>query len=129
MILLCDEDVGTGVPKALSLVGYRASALVELGLGGRPDVQWLTIAGRRGWLVLSCNKKMLVVQSERETIIRERVGIVYLTTGWEQPAQVLKLLLNKWDKLELFDNTTSRPFARFLNPRGALLDKYRQYRL
>ncbi len=127
MILLCDEDIGTGVPKALSLVGYEAHALVSLGWGGQPDVQWLTQTGQNGWLVFSCNKKMLVVPSERETIIREKVGIVYLTTGEERPAKVLRLLLTKWDDLELLDSTTPRPFAWFLSPNGRLARKYRHY--
>ena len=87
MILLCDEDIGTGVPAALTAVGYDARALVRQGWGGRPDVEWLAWAGNAGMLVLSCNKKMLRVPSERQAIIDSNVGIVFLTTGEERPAR------------------------------------------
>jgi hypothetical protein len=111
--LLCDEDIGTGVPTALNAVGYRANSLVRLRWGGRPDVEWLAWAGQRGLLVLSCNKKMLLVPDERDTIIRENVGIVFLNNGEEHPARVLKLLLNKWNDLELLDQSEPRPLRNF----------------
>lgn len=129
MILLCDEDVGTGIPKALNLVGYETRYLHNLGLAGKPDTVWLAIAGHRGWLVFSYNKRMLKVPSERDTIIREKVGIVFLTTGTEYIAAVLKLLLSKWNVLELLWDTVERPFARFLSPNGRMSDKYRDYQL
>ncbi len=75
-------------------------------------------------LVLSCNKKMLTVPSEHQAIVDNKVGIVFLTTGEERPAKVLLTLLRKWDALELLDDTEKRPFARFLNGRGQVLDTY-----
>lgn len=120
MILICDEDVGTGIPRALQLVGLSCASAKDMGLLGVPDVQWLTLAGERGWLVFSCNKKMLDVPIERETIIRERVGIVFLTSGQERLPNTLRLILAKWEWLELVDQTTPRPFAYFLYPNGQI---------
>lgn len=127
MILFCDENVGTGVPKALALVGCSTQYSVGLGWQGKPDVQWLAWAGQNQWLVFSHNKKMLLVPEEREVIIREKVGIVFLTSGVEHTARVLRLLLVKWDTLELLWKTTDRPFARFLSPNGRLASKYKHY--
>jgi len=129
LILLCDEDIGTGIPKALALVGYDTRYHFALGWAGRPDIEWLPRAGQNEWIVFSSNKKMLLVPEERETIIRERVGIVFLTNGEEHTASVLKLLLAKWDILELLWRTTDRPFARFLSANGRLSKKYRHYQL
>ena len=129
MILLCDEDVGTGIPKALDLVGYETRYLHQLGLAGSPDTQWLTIAGQREWMVFSYNKKMLKVPSERDTIIREKVGIIFLTSGTEHNPKVLKLLLSKWDILEFLWDTEKRPFVRFLSPNGRMSNKYRDFYL
>ena len=125
MILLCDEDIGTGVPDALHAVGYDAHSMVGMGWQGRPDVGWLALAGQAGMLVLSCNKKMLAVPSERQAIIDNKVGIVFQTTGEERPARVLLTLLRKWADLELLDSTEPRPFARFLSPNGRLSNSYR----
>ena len=129
MILLCDEDIGTGVPNALAAVGYRVHSLRGKQWGGRPDEFWLTRAGRLEWLVLSCNKRMLKVKAERDTIIRERVGIVFLTSGEEHPPTVLLRVLRKWKDLELLWNTTQRPFVRFLSGNNRLLDRFREYSL
>ena len=129
MRLLCDEDIGTGVPRALYAVGYDAQALVDLGWRGFADVRWLRLAAENDWLVFSCNKKMLLVPEERDTIIRETLGIVYLTHGEEHPPQVLTLLIKKWEDLELLDNTQQRPFAWFLSPRGRLTRTYRNFKL
>ena len=129
MILLCDEDVGTGIPKALNLVGCETRYLRNLGLAGKPDVEWLTIAGQNEWLVFSYNKKILKVPNERETVIREKVGIIFLTNGQEYNRNVLRLLLLKWDTFELFWSTVARPFARFLSPNGRLSSKYRDFQL
>jgi len=129
LILLCDEDVGTGIPKALKLVGCETRYLYKLGLAGKPDPEWLTKAGRNGWLVFSYNKKILTVPNERETVIREKVGIIFLTNGTEYSHKVLRLLLAKWDTLETLWLTLERPFARFLSPNGRITAKYRDFSL
>ena len=129
MILLCDENVGTGVPKALTAVGYDARSLVGMGWGGFPDEFWLERAGQNGWFVLSCNKRMLKVTAELNTIVRERVGIIFLTSGEEHPRTVLLRLLRKWEDLELLWNTTPRPFARFFYANNKISEKFRDYRL
>jgi hypothetical protein len=129
LILLCDEDVGTGIPRALSLVGYETRYLHRLGLAGSPDTVWLALAGRNGWLVFSYNKKMLKVPSERATIIHEKVGAVFLTSGTEYNPKILKLLLSKWDTLEFLWNTEKRPFAWFLSPNGRMSKKYKDFQL
>ena len=86
-------------------------------------------SGELEFLVLSCNKKMLKVVAEKETIIREGVGIVFLTSGEEHPPTVLLRLLKKWSDLELLWETTRRPFARFLSSNNRLLDKFQDFRL
>ena len=129
MILLCDEDIGTRVARALTLVGHDARSVAGMGWGGREDVWWLEQAGRLNWLVFSANKKMLRVPVEREVIERYKVGIVFLNNGEEYSADVLWLLLVKWPKLEEFHDTLPRPFARFLSRTGAWSESYRGLRL
>ena len=70
-----------------------------------------------------------MLPSERQTIIDHKIRIVYLTNGEESPTLMLKVLLNRWEKLVLLDNITPRPFARFLSPRGVVTEKYRRFRL
>jgi hypothetical protein len=106
------------MPRALRLVGLNVRSFRDTGLLGVPDIQWLTEAGRRGWLILSCNKRMLNVPAERETILREKVGAVFLTSGQELLPNTLRLILSKWDWLELVDRSVPRPFVFYLYPKG-----------
>lgn len=129
MILLTDEDIGTSVPSALTLVGYDARSLFLMDWHTRPDTWWLQKAGALGWLVFSANKRMLRVPTEREAIINAKVGIFYLTKGEEHLPDVLSLLLRKWSYLDLLDRTTERPFARFLSPQGVLTQSWRDLSL
>lgn len=129
MNLHCDENIGSGVPKALALVGYDVSYHVGLGWAGKKDEEWLPWVGQNQWLLFSCNKKMLLVPSERNLIIKNRVGVVFLTNGEEYTARVLRLLLTKWDTLELIWDTLERPFARFLSPNGRIAPRYKHYQL
>lgn len=119
MILLCDEDIGTRIPRALSLVRYRTTSIVQRGWAGWADTRWLKIAGNKKWLVFS-SKKMLQTQDELDTIKSEKVGIVFLTNGEERLPHVLKLLLNKWEWLHQIDTKEKRPFAFFLYPNGRI---------
>ena len=123
MILACDEDVGTHVPQALQLVGLPVMSFKDLGLLGVADVTWLQQAGEKGWLVFSHNKRMLDVPRERRTMIENHVGIVFLKSGFERRATVLRLILNKWDWLQLVDASIPRPFAFFLPPKGRPVQK------
>lgn len=126
MILLCDEDIGTRVPQALKLVRLDTISLVKKGWKSWDDVRWLTIAGQKKWLVFSANKRMLKIPRERNTIIREKVGIVFLTKGEEHIDKVLWLLLVKWPWLKHIDQTVPRPFAFFLSPNGRTVQKLGQ---
>ncbi len=129
MKLLCDEDIGTGVPKALQLVGYNATSIFQEGWAGKEDTFWLAKAGELKWLVFSCNKRILLAADERKAVIDNSVGIVFLTSGEEHPPKVLKLLLTKWENLIDIDDKTPRPFALFLSPNGRFSASYRKFKL
>ncbi len=118
MILYCDEDVGTKVPRALKLVGLRAISAVSRKAVSEPDIQWLDRAGNKGWLGLSCNKDILNVPEEHDAIINNNVGIVFFTTGNIHPKDKLLLILRKWHWLEMIDEKESRPFAFYLYRTG-----------
>ncbi len=124
MKLLCDEDIGTSVPKALALVGYPAHSMYDVGWRSRSDIDWLPDAAAAGYLVFSNNKRMLLVQGEKDAIEENNLGIVFLTNGEERLADVLRLLLNKWKWLEEIDRQP-KPFVYFLSPKGRVTTSHR----
>lgn len=120
MILYADENVGTRVPKALKLVSLQAISAISKGGVGEPDIQWLERVGKKGWLGLSCNKNILDVPEERDAIIKNKVGIVFLSSGNLHPKDILTIVLRKWHWLETIDESERRPFAFYLYPSGQL---------
>ena len=112
MILHCDEDVGAGIPHALKDVGLDVRAHHKVGWSGQPDTVWLPRAGQLEWLVYSHNKKMLTVPLEKLAIVNGNVGIIFLTSGEENTVNQLRLLLNRWDTLELLWKTTPTPMDK-----------------
>ncbi len=117
MILVFDEDSGTKVPRALRIVGLQNVIPITSKVPkGTKDPVWIPIAGQERWLVFSCNKAMLNVAAERDLIISEKVGIVFLTNGQENRATMLRLVLNRWKWLQKIDELEQRPFAFYLYP-------------
>jgi hypothetical protein len=120
LILYCDEDVGTKVPQALKTVGLHVLSAVSRRAISEPDIQWIARAGIKGWLALSCNKNILDVPEEKDSIILNNVGIVFLTSGDMHPKDKLLLVLKKWEWMETIDTAIKRPFAFFLSPSGQI---------
>ena len=130
MILLCDENLGRFIPEELNWKGYDARSSRSLGWLRKPDVDWLPEAGLiADSLVLSCDRMMIKRRDERQAIISNNVGVVFLTSGEEPVEDVVRLLSANWSLLEQVHLNTSRPFARFLTPDGQLLDEYDGRRL
>ena len=119
MIPYFDENMGYRIPSALKLLRLKVIPGVkkEQG-GGQDDIAYLKRAGQKGWLAISANKHMLDVQSERDTIISEKVGIVFITDGQMKRPDLMLLLLKKWDWFETIDKEEQRPFAFYLYPSG-----------
>jgi hypothetical protein len=79
---------------------------------------WLPFVGQQGFLVFSFNTGILCAEAQRNLLISERVGAVFLTTGRAKAVDVLRLILNEWDWLETVDVSTPRPFAYLLTLTG-----------
>ena len=67
---------------------------------------------------------MLLIPEERDAIVANRLGIVFLTSGRESPRNMLLLLLKRWDWLEEIDSLP-KPFAYFLSPSNRATESHR----
>ncbi len=125
MILLFDENLGREIPEELNWRGFDARSSRSMGWLGKSDVDWLPEAGRiANSLVVSCDRTMIRKRDERQAIVDNNIGIVFLTSGEETVDNVVKLLSSNWSLLEHIHLNAPRPFARFLTPDGQLLDEY-----
>lgn len=122
MKLFFDEDTGKGVPKALRALRVHGLVVDYVGGGtiprGAPDEVWLPYVGQQGFLVISCNRGILMAEAQRGLLISERVGAVFLRSGEERKLNVLKLILNQWEWLQSIDIDEPRPFAYLITIAG-----------
>lgn len=121
MILLCDENISPQVPEALRQRGRDARSFHMLGWLSRPDLQWLPGAGQmEDLLILTRDRSMLDDSDERQAIIDNNLGVVFLTSGQQPVEYLIQLIIDNWDQLEQLHNNTPRPFVRFLTTLGTI---------
>jgi hypothetical protein len=119
--LFFDEDLGKGVAIALHSVGVTSSYVGARRMIRKqtPDEEWIPVAGREGWLVITANRGILRNEIQRDLWVQNKVGGVFLTTGQIRSIDLLKLILGKLDWLEALDSDETRPFAFTLSPSGS----------
>lgn len=113
MRIFVDEDTGPGLARALIDAGIKDVDYVAPGrriTKGADDEEWIRDAGQNRLLVLSRNNRILFVQAQRELLIAERVGIVFLPHK-ATAAELVRLTLDKLEWLRELDATQARPFA------------------
>ena len=82
-----DEALGKRVvAQALRDAGVRVELLIDHHSPGTPDAEWLADVGRRGWVVLTKDKRMRFRPAEQIAIVKHGVRAFVLTSG-EMSAQ------------------------------------------
>lgn len=124
MKLFFDECMGTGVPRALRLVGvpdvahlrqvYRWKTQRGLVVDDR---EWLARVGQRQWLAITEDLRILENVEERKLIHKHDVGIVFVKAAKLQSRDVMAFMLRRLAWLERIDQE-KRPFAYVTTLRG-----------
>ncbi|TAK22559.1 MAG: hypothetical protein EPO26_10915 [Chloroflexota bacterium] len=112
MKLFVDEDTGASVGRALRQVGVDCALVARDGFvtPGTPDIEWIPRITRENRLILSRNSQMLAPRFERQILIENKAALVLLPQHLSALA-LLRLILSRWDCLELAWQTETRPFA------------------
>jgi len=102
--LFLDRSLGRRqVPDLLRAAGLRLRTLAEV--YGIPadetiaDVDWLTCAGREGWVVLMKDERIRYRPAERAALVDHRVRAFCLTSGNLRAAEMAELYIAVLDKL------------------------------
>ena len=66
---------------------------------------------------------MLDDPDERQAIIDNNLGVVFLTSGQQPVEDLIQLVADNWYQLYHLHNNTPRPFARFLMTTGNLRER------
>ena len=121
-MIFIDRSVPRSVARALKLVRVDEVAWLEEHFSDyTPDEEWLEVAGRKGWLVISRDKKIRTRPGERAALQQHGVGCFILAqkkslTRWEY----LKLLARTLDEMVTRFDETPRPFIYVVNSAGSM---------
>lgn len=75
-----------------------------------PDIEWLSIVGERGWVVLTKDKAIAKNQLELMAIARAEVKVFILASGNLTRQEMAALLVDVLEKLKKFAQGNQAPF-------------------
>jgi len=110
-MIFIDRSIPRGVADALKKVREDVRWLEDEFSHDTKETDWLPEIGRRGWLVVSRDKKIRTRPGERRALLDAGVGCFILAqkqnlTRWDY----LKLLATTLDEMERVFANTERPF-------------------
>lgn len=86
--------------EALDAIGANFIAHHQRFAPGAPDEEWLTVAGREGWLVLTRDKHIRRRPSELEAFQTHKVIVFVLAAGNASAAETADLVTRLYDKIQ-----------------------------
>jgi hypothetical protein len=100
-----DASVPIDVPKSLALVRddilYPGAAGCPVKSPNVDDVEWLSIAGEQGWVVIMKDDRIRYRRWERQALMKAGVRAFCMTTAGNYSRwQTLQLLAQRWDAIE-----------------------------
>ena len=118
-----DQTMGRRLPQAFELmelceVQYLLRMFERPKISpGMPDVDWLPIVAKQGWLIITNDVQLLTNRDERAAIIENSAGLVILRPGTSPVHEELMFLLRRFHWLAEID-ALPRPFAFTTTLRG-----------
>jgi hypothetical protein len=116
--LYLDESFDCAEVKAdLTAARIKFKVYSESFRQGEADSKILEHAGRRGWAVLTCDKKNRFREVERQAVLRYRVRLFVFSGNLGGPA-LAKLLVSVYPAMRHFSRKNERPFVAVITVGG-----------
>ena len=120
-MIFIGRSIPKGVAEALKMVRDDIRWLEDEFTHDAKETEWLPEIGRRGWLVITRDKRIRSRPGERKALLDAGVGCFILTqkqslTRWE----FLKLLTRTLDEMQSIFRETERPFVFGVSRTGEL---------
>ena len=118
-MIFIDRSVPRPVATALQAVRSDVMWLEPYFSHRTPDADWLSVAGRNGWLVITRDNKIRTRPAERQALLDAGVGCFMITvrrnpTKWE----MLRLIVCSLNEMEQLHAQDPMPFIYALNLSG-----------
>ena len=116
-----DQCLGKGkIAAALRKAGARVVLHHEHFPEDAPDSQWLRMAGRKRWIVLTKDKEIRRRQTEREALIGAGVAAFVLTSPNLDGDEMAQALVRALTRMVRFLQKQPRPFVAAVHRDGSV---------
>jgi len=105
------------VKTTLSAANIKYRVFSESFKRGEEDPNILQLAGKRGWVLLTCDSKNRYRELERKSILRHRVR-QFIFTANLGGAALAKLLVDVYPEIRKFCRENERPFVAVITKAG-----------
>lgn len=121
-MIFIDRSIPRGVAEKLRRISGEAVIFLDDRFPpDTPDREWLAVAGREGWLVISRDKRIRLRPGERDAIEANAVGCFIL--GWRKNLtreEYVDVLAGSLDEMQARFAETPRPFIYVVNAAGEM---------
>lgn len=125
-VFFIDRSLGRRwVSEALLRAGLRVQIHDEHFAPSTPDVEWLRVAGQRGWVVLTKDDRIRRHPLERRALIEAGVRVFVVKLNDAQGKEIASLLEQRAASLANFARAQPPPFVASLSRRGIRLLRLR----
>ena len=110
-VFFIDRALGNRtVPRILRNAGFLVQIHSNHFAHDAPDIEWLTEAGKRGWVVLSKDKAIRKRRIEREALLNANVAAFILTSGNLTGEEMGKIFVRARSRMLRCLSKYQRPF-------------------
>jgi predicted nuclease of predicted toxin-antitoxin system len=123
-VIFIDRSIPRGVAEAVRRMREDVIWLEDEFRHDVPDEEWLAVAGQRGWLVITHDRRIRTRPGERQAIMENGVGCFIMTYRQDLKKQEIAVLISATlEEMERKFETTPRPFIYTVSKSG----EFREY--
>ena len=123
-MIFIDRSIPRGVAEAVRRMREDVIWLEDEFRHDVPDEEWLAVAGQRGWLVITHDRRIRTRPGERQVIMENGVGCFIMTYRQDlKKEEIVALISATLEEMERRFETTPRPFIYTVSKSG----EFREY--
>ena len=124
-VVFLDRSLGKHViATALRTVGFQVEVHDDHFTADAKDEQWLTEVGRKGWVVLTKDKKIKYRVVELRAVVATNAKVFTLTAGSVQGSEMADIFIKAIPKIKAYVESNAPPFIVRISKVGLLSTVY-----
>ena len=108
-VYFTDRDLGQQFPARLRLAGLLVERHADHFAPATPDTEWLSVVGRKGWIVVTHDERIRYKSNELAAVIQHRIPML-LVVGHAPYPQLAENFVRTIARIEAFVATHQPPY-------------------